>query len=289
LSDVVAPDPFPADYFPVSGEVDAAGHLLDLLGTVDSGQGVMITPPSPPPDWTGVGQPQLIQTDGNAELTARLGFGGFDVSASGATKYLVVDLLQTKDVPSDYPEGPVGSWVFGVGLRQLLRASNISGSLDGRYSSFAAAATLGLAETSFEFQTIGLGLGALPLLRGLILQAAKGWDAGTTVAFGDAWFQLARHIVSADPSTLSPRLVGIRLGAYGWAGSVGGSYGFALRAIGQKLTGTAANQKPAKFPSGMSLNPQIVQDVYYAVVGSMVTTPDANALSAAHALDDSGP
>jgi hypothetical protein len=288
LSAAVAPDPFPKDYFPVSGEVDANGCLLDLVGIVNSMQGASITPP-PPPDWTGAGQPQLIEIAGNAELTARLGFGSFDVTAEGSTQYLVVDLLQTQELASDYPDGPVEAWVFGVGLRQLLRAANISGELNADYGSFAAAGTLGLAETSFEFQTIGLGLGALPLMRGLILQALKGWDAGTTIAFGDAWFQLAQHIVNGDPSTFAPRLVGIRLGAFGGIDSLGGSYGFALRAIRKPLTGNAALDAPSSFPQNVGLDVQIVEDVCGEVVGSMDNAPSSADQQTAADLDDSGP
>lgn len=288
LSAAVTVDPFPKDYFPVSGEVDGNGCLLDLVGTVDSVQGFMITPPAPP-SWTGGGQPQLIEIAGNAELTARLGFGSFDGTAEGSMQYLVVDLLQTQEVPSDFPQGPVEAWVFGVGLRQLLRAANISGDLNADYGSFAAAATLGLAETSFEFQTIGLGIGALPLMRGLILQSLKGWDAGTMVAFGDAWFQLAEHIVTGDPSTFAPRVVGIRLGPFGDVDSIGGTYGFALRAIRAPLTGNAALTAPSSFPKGVNLDPQVIQDVFGAVVGSMDSIPNSVDQQTAADLDDSGP
>ena len=288
MTAAAAPNQVDDDYFPVSGEVDAQGRLLDLLGIVDSTQAELITPP-PRPDWTNPGDPVLTQMEGNAELTARLGFGGFDASSTGSTKYEVLDLLQTKDVASTAAGGPVDAWVYGIGIRLLLRAANASADLSVNYASFAAAASLGLAETSFEFQTIGIGFDALPLLRGLILQAVKGWDAGTTIAFGDAWFQVLTHIATANPATFTPRLVGVRLGSYDALGSVGGSYGFALRAIRKGLDGASALTQTASFPPGSSLSAQIVTDVYDAVVGSMNVGPADTMIATAADLDDSGP
>jgi hypothetical protein len=178
--------PVTSDYLPVSGEIDASKRLLDFVGIVNSAQPALITPP-PPPAWT---DPVPMWLNATGELTARLGFGAGQASVDASAVYRIYDLLQTKDVPA--ANGPIASWVFGVGMRISVSTLNASADVTASYAGIAAAVTLGLAEASFEFQTIGFGLGVLPAIRGLVLQALKGFDAGTVEALGDAWFQVVQ-------------------------------------------------------------------------------------------------
>ena len=288
MSDASSPLPVPSGYFPVSGEVDVSGRLVDLVGIVDSTQGQLITPP-PPPAWTNPTALGLTDNYATGNLTAALGFGGGQ-SASGdaSAVYKVIDLLQTQDVAAS--DGPVQAWVFGVGVRMSLSVINASASVTASYASIAAAATLGGAETSFELQTVGMGFDALPALRGLTLQSLKGFDVGTVEALGDAWFQLGSYMGTADPSKFSPRLVGVRWAPADAIGSSGGSYGFALRAVRWPLSLNAALAKTATFKDGYALNEQIVRDVYAALVpGDADKVPDSGIVGTAKDLDDSGP
>jgi hypothetical protein len=290
VTEAASPLPVPSGYFPVSGEVDGSGRLVDLIGVVDSTQGALITPPPPPP-WTNPTALSVTDNYASGELTATLGFGGGQ-SASGAASavYKVVDLLQTQDVPSTVSGGPIQAWVFGVGMRMSLSVLNASASVTASYMGIAASATLGGAETSFELQTVGMGFDALPALRGLTLQTLKGFDAGTIEAFGDAWFKLGTYMGTANPTAFRPRLVGVRWGTFDAIGSIGGSYGFALRAVREPLSCNQALAKSSSFPDDYARSDQIVKDLYAAVVpGGPDKVPDGSIVQTAADLDDSGP
>jgi hypothetical protein len=216
----------------------------------------------------------------------RLGFGAGQASVDASAVYRIYDLLQTKDVPA--ANGPIASWVFGVGMRISVSTLNASADVTASYAGIAAAVTLGLAEASFEFQTIGFGLGVLPAIRGLVLQALKGFDAGTVEALGDAWFQVVQLMKDGDPTTFNPRLVGVRLQEYDDLQSIGGSYGFALRSVRDGYKGSDAVNQTSSFPPNTALDKTIVQDLYAALVGSQDTPPTAQQKQIAAQLDDSG-
>lgn len=282
-------------YVPLSGVTRSNdGSLLALEGLVSDPSQIV------PPTVSGLSftsDSVAVNTFSvTAELMASVGFPGLTVSGQSNVVYYVVDIAATSTIPGT-SQGPIASWVLGVGIRIAVRGISVTGSAAVSLSNLAASASLNGTSTSFEFDAIGLGFPVMGLMKGLVDQSLTGFDVSTLQELGNVLNDLTTFMANpANASSLQPQVMGVifssaNFAVSAWIPIAAATYGFSLRAIQQGLTAQQALQQDAvKLPPDVSIDPDIINAVYGEIVGSDPSiVPNSAQKSLAKQLTQSGP
>jgi hypothetical protein len=275
-------------YVPISGVTDSTGAVLALSGLV-SNSSLLVAP-----SITGSNFQSDTTTFGgvavSAEMLASVDFRGFSMTAQGNAVYFIFDVTATQTVAENNASSPVAAWAIGVGIRLAVRGLGIKSSASLNVGSLAASATLNGTATSFEFQTIGLGLPVLPMLKGLVNQSTRGFDVSTLVEVGNVYNDILAFVANAaNAGQLQPQVVGVYFSTGAQVQSAAATYGFALRGVQKGLSLQQLQAKTASLPNGISLDANIQSTVYQQLVGgSATTTPTNSQRDVANQLANSG-
>jgi hypothetical protein len=237
------------NYVPISGLIDSTdvnGPLLALRGLVSDS--ALLAPPT-------IGgsqfQSDTVTVDSisvSADMLASLDFRGFSMTAQGNAVYFLQDVTATTTVPVNNPASPIAGWVIGVGVRMAIRGLNVQSNASLSVASLAASATLNATATAFEVQTIGIGLPALPILKGLVNQSIRGFDVSTMAEVGNVVNELIAFLANpANATQIQPQVVGVNFATGSQVQSAAATYGFALWCVQKGNTLSWAQTNPPVF------------------------------------------
>jgi hypothetical protein len=213
------------------------------------------------------------------QVMAEVGFSGVaEVKAKAGveTHYFLSDLVITVQLDNPDPDSIITSATYGLGFRIGIIAFDVDVSFTASMASLAAAASLNMAKTSYQVDTIGLGLEALSAVKPLINNVSGPFNVETLETIGAINYELGKLIVDKG-NTMQPGVMRVtvdtdRLGSALSDGSVNrfdsvikGQI-FALERAYRDKTGNEAIADAEKVPEE-NINAEVVCQTYEQVLG----------------------
>jgi len=268
---------------PVAPYVTSDGNIASLSDVVTSPVAAVGTPAAP----YDYGIVNLASTTVSASVVASLGYSDLvNFSVSGTAYYWLLDVVATLPALPDQSASPLISQVYGVGIRVVLKAWNVNTKLSMSAYGLAAQAELGMAQTTFQVETLGPGLDSLASLRPLMVAIGATFDVEMMQTLGQCIGDLTDYLADNE-QTMTPQLLGVN---FDWTNASlldpAGGYVYALRRITKGNNYTQALQNvPSTLPPGVEISTPIVQAVYTQIVGPDPTAaPTSQQKSTANTL-----
>ena len=165
---------------------------------------------------TVIGSFAVLIEELSVSVAAQLGVGSiFTASVQANEAGFWMDAMQFAD--SDFRQFPnnvitdiVSQTRWGYGLRILCRADQIDPSLNLSFGVLGAAADLGLANVSYEVQTIGLGPSALAAVLDGVSQFGA-LNSDTLRSLTTTVIENVKEIIANPSAPLTPRPIAVQL------------------------------------------------------------------------------
>jgi len=218
---------------------------------------------------------------------------GFQLTMQGSYTYYLLDFAATQHVASPDQDDPSEWSVLGVGLRLGFSGLNVSGKASFNLGGLAASASLNATQSSFQTQTLGIGLdmNSLTFVQALIKASLGPFNLTSIQLVGSAFGQFTDYMTKGSAS-LTAQPIGVVLDNAQQLQSVATSYGYALRAIqdGQTLSG-ALSSGVNELPDGVQRLDPVLAATYATVLQETDpnTSPTDDDKTTADKLDNCGP
>jgi hypothetical protein len=279
-------------FYPVDGALDSAGAVIALYPLMESYPTpslAAITPPSYASSGVTLTGFQTEMAAVSLSAVVSMGFSSLaSISGSGTSVFILQDFITYGLAPVSNAAGPIAGWVYGAGLRVVGRGLNVQGSAITNIQSLAASGTLNLAQTAFEFTTIGLPLSiGVPLTSSLIVQSMQGLSLETMAAIGEAQAAIS-DAIDTNPAAVTPEVIGVWFNPTNVITGLTAGYGYALRTVrGGNAPGNIMQAKPPKgLPAGISFDQNLVNSVATALgMSDLSQKPTSAQSSLAKSLD----
>jgi len=180
--------------------------VLSLVGTVPAAN---IRLPSPPQAGLPLRELDMRLSSTDISVLVDLGFGTMiSTRISSNVHYFLLDLVLSTQVPCTDPASIFASVEYGVGFRIAISAFDIDGGVKLELGALAAAATLNMAQTSFEMVAVGGGLAALAATQPLIASFGAKYDVATLDALAVVRQSLF-ELYASKGSSMQPQLIAV--------------------------------------------------------------------------------
>lgn len=275
-------DSFSEKYYPIPAFL-GQDRLISVLHGLDEDENLKAPQaPAGPHVYNNV---QIKSTQVTSDVAISLGFGSLvSIGGTGSSYMYVVDVVALlPGVP--VPSSVISSLYYGIGIRLGLKAWSIDTKFSSSVSFIAAAASLSMASTAYEFISMGPGLDVLPSLKPLIVGSLGPFNNQVLQNLGAALEGLVSYL-SSQGANLEPVPISVDLD-FGSPkpASLTLSGTFALNQIRRCMTLQQAKAAiPQNLPYGAKIDEAFVEAIYSTIVQSPTAKPTPAQSDAAKGL-----